>query len=54
MKVRSNLYDTFKVRYSGKREAVVKFDAFVALLTIFGAICRKVFKRFFEVLKAKL
>ena len=38
MKVRSNLYDTFKVRYSGKREAVVKFDAFVALLTIFGAI----------------
>ena len=39
MHLKSNLYDTFKERYNQKREAVVKFDAFVALLTIFGAIC---------------
>ena len=38
MKRKSNLYDTFKERYSQKREAIVNFDAFVALLTIFGAI----------------
>ena len=41
MKRKSNLYDTFKERYSQKREAIVNFDAFVALLTIFGAICLK-------------
>ena len=39
MHVKSNLYDKFKERYSQKREAVVKFHAFVAPLTIFGAIC---------------
>ena len=38
MNVNSNLYDTFKEIYSQKREAVVKFHAFVAFLTIFGAI----------------
>ena len=38
MNARSNLYDTFKEIYNQKRETVVKSDAFVALLTIFGAI----------------
>ena len=38
MHVKSNLYDKFKEIYSQKREAVVKFHAFVAPLTIFGAI----------------
>ena len=42
MHVKSNLYDKFKEIYSQKREAVVKFHAFVALLTIFGAICEMV------------
>ena len=39
MHVKSNLYDKFKEIYSQKREAVVKCHAFVAPLTIFGAIC---------------
>ena len=38
MKRKSNLYDTFKERYSHKREETVNFDDFVTLLTIFGAI----------------
>ena len=46
MKVRSKLYDTFKVRYIHKKEAVVKFDAFVAFLTIFGAIWKQFFVTF--------
>ena len=37
--VKSNLHDTFKERDSQKMEAVVEFHGFVALLTIFGAIC---------------
>eukprot|EP00493_Phyllostaurus_siculus_P006790 UN06861 len=41
MHVKSNLYDTLKERYSQKREAIVKVHAFVALLTIFGAIWEK-------------
>ena len=47
MHVKSNLYDKFKERYSQKREAVVKFHAFVAPLTIFGAICFCLFKIIF-------
>ena len=38
MHVESNVDDTFKERYNPKRVAFVKFDAFVALITIFGAI----------------
>ena len=38
MHVKSNIYDKFEEIYSQKREAVVKFHAFVAPLTIFGAI----------------
>ncbi len=42
--VESDLYDTFKERYNQKREAVVNFHAFVAFLTIFGAICTPKFR----------
>ena len=34
MHIKSDLYDTYKERYSQQREAVVNFDAFVALLSM--------------------